>query len=124
MINFDKLNGIVPVIAVDHETKKILMLAFVNEEAFNITIQTKKATYFSRSKNKIWSKGEISGNYQEIIDILIDCDNDSLIFVVKQYGLKAACHTGYESCFYRHLVDGKWVNNGENKIFDPKDVYK
>ncbi len=124
-LDFNKLNGLIPVVTQDYESGKILMLAFVNEEAFNIALQTKKATYFSRTKNRVWCKGETSGNYQEIIDILLDCDNDSLIFKVKQHGLKASCHTGYESCFYRHLVDGKWETiKDEKKIFDPKDVYE
>ena len=122
-IDFDKLGGLVPVITQDNETNKVLMLAFANKEAFEMTVKTKKATYFSRSKNKIWKKGEESGNYQEIVDILIDCDNDTLIYKVIQKGYKASCHTGHESCFYRHLVNNQWVHNEEKRLFDPEDVY-
>ncbi|OHD07130.1 MAG: phosphoribosyl-AMP cyclohydrolase [Spirochaetes bacterium GWC1_27_15] len=122
-INFDKMGGIVPVVTQDAVSNKILMVAFVNKEAFLHTLKTGKATYFSRTKNRLWCKGEESGNYQEIVDILIDCDNDTLIYKVNQKGLKASCHEGYESCFYRHLSNDEWVYNGEPKIFEPKDVY-
>ena len=115
-IDFSKDNGLVPAIAQDAETGKVLMLAYVNKEAFEYTLKTNKATY--------WCKGEEAVNYQEIVDILIDCDNDTIIYKVNQKGLKAACHTGYESCFYRHLVNGKWEYNKEPKMFDPDDVYK
>ena len=122
-IDFSKDNGLVPAIAQDAETGKVLMLAYVNKEAFEYTLKTNKATYWSRSRNKLWCKGEESGNYQEIVDILIDCDNDTIIYKVNQKGLKAACHTGHESCFYRHLVNGKWEYNNEPKMFDPEEVY-
>jgi len=123
-INFKKMNGLVPVITQDATSLKILMQAFVNEEAFDETVKTGRAVYFSRTKNKLWRKGEESGNYQEIVEILIDCDNDSLIFKVNQKGLKASCHNGYESCFYRSFKDGEWMYNNEPKMFNPKDVYK
>lgn len=123
-IDFSKLNGLVPVITQDYESNKVLMLAYVNKEAFEISVKTKKATYFSRSKNRLWVKGEESGNYQEIVDILVDCDNDTLIYKVIQKGHKASCHTGHESCFYRSLKNGEWVYNGEKKVFDPNDIYK
>lgn len=122
-IDFNKMGGIVPVITQDSITGKILMLAFVNEEAFKETLRSGKAVYFSRSKNRLWRKGEESGNFQEIKDILIDCDNDSIIYKVIQKGLGAACHEGYESCFFRHLENGKWVYNGEIKKFNPKEIY-
>lgn len=123
-INFDKDTGLIPAIAQDAESGKILMVAFVNKEAFENTLKSGRATYWSRSRNKIWCKGEESGNYQEIVDILIDCDNDTLIYKVIQKGLKAACHTGYESCFYRHLVDNEWQTNDEIKRFDPAESTK
>jgi phosphoribosyl-AMP cyclohydrolase len=123
-IDFNKDSGLIPVVAQDAKSGKILMLAYVNKEALDFTIQSGKATYWSRSRKKIWCKGEESGNYQEIVDILIDCDNDSLIYKVNQKGLGAACHTGYESCFYRHLENEKWKYNGEIKKFDPENVYK
>ncbi|HPO49625.1 MAG TPA: phosphoribosyl-AMP cyclohydrolase [Spirochaetota bacterium] len=123
MIDFDKLGGLVPVITQDYETNKVLMLAFANKEAFEATLKSGKATYFSRSKNRLWIKGEESGNYQEIVDILIDCDNDTLIYKVIQKGYKASCHTGHETCFYRHFVNGEWVHNGEKKLFNPEKIY-
>lgn len=123
-IDFKKGNGLVPVIAQDAKSGKVLMLAYANEEAFNYTLTTKKATYWSRSRNKLWCKGEESGNYQEIVDILIDCDNDTIIYKVNQKGLGAACHLGYESCFFRTLKNKKWEYNGEEKKFEPEDIYK
>jgi len=124
MINFEKGNGLVPVIAQDAESGKVLMLAYINKEAFEYTLKTGRATYWSRSRGKLWRKGEESGNFQEIVDIMIDCDNDTLIYKVIQKGLAAACHEGYESCFFRSYKDGKWVYNGEIKKFEPNDVYK
>lgn len=123
-IDFKKGDGLVPVVAQDAQTGKILMVAYANEEAFEYTLKTQKATYWSRSRNKIWCKGETSGNYQTVVDILIDCDEDTLIYKVEQQGLKAACHEGYESCFFRSFKDGKWVYNGDPKQFDPDQVYK
>ena len=122
-IDFNKSGGLVPAIAQDADSGKVLMLAYVNKEAFDYTLKTGKATYWSRSRNKIWCKGEESGNFQEIVDILIDCDLDTLIYKVNQKGLGAACHDGYESCFYRHYEKGDWVHNGEIKKFDPEKVY-
>jgi phosphoribosyl-AMP cyclohydrolase len=123
-IDFEKSGGLVPAIAQDAATGKVLMLAYVNREAFDYTLKTGKATYWSRSRNKLWCKGEESGNFQEIVDILIDCDEDTLIYKVNQKGDGAACHTGYVSCFYRHLENGEWKDNGEIRKFDPDKVYK
>jgi phosphoribosyl-AMP cyclohydrolase len=123
-LDFEKCGGLIPAIAQDAESGKILMLAYINKEAFEYTLKTGKATYWSRSRNKLWCKGEESGNFQEIVDILVDCDNDTVIYKVNQKGLGAACHTGYESCFYRTLVNGKWEYNGEIKKFDEQKVYK
>ncbi|NLV27151.1 MAG: phosphoribosyl-AMP cyclohydrolase [Methanomicrobiales archaeon] len=115
-INFDD-KGLIPVIAQDSETKDILMLAYADQEAVNLTLSTGYAHYYSRSRKKIWKKGEESGHLQKIQDILIDCDEDALVYVVNQ--IQAACHTGYRSCFYRRL-DGEVI--GE-RIFNPDDVY-
>ncbi len=120
-IDFKKGNGLVPVITQDAKTGKVLMLAYANEEAFKQTIKTGKATYFSRSRNKLWCKGEESGNYQEIVEILIDCDNDTLLYKVNQMGNGSACHTGYVSCFYRSLKNGRWEYNGEERKFTPEE---
>ena len=101
-----KLNsdGMVPVIAQDYETGDVLMLAYMNEEAYNMTCETGRMTYYSRSRNELWIKGMTSGHFQYIKSIMIDCDNDTILAKVKQIG--AACHTGNHSCFYRSLVAG------------------
>lgn len=100
-IDFKKGNGLLPVIVQDYETLEVLMLAYMNEESLQMTIETKKATYFSRSRNELWIKGETSGHYQYVKDIRIDCDEDTILLKVEQVG--AACHTGHYSCFYRNL---------------------
>jgi phosphoribosyl-AMP cyclohydrolase len=120
--NFAKGDGLVPVIAQDAETKEVLMMAYMNRESWEATIKTGKATYWSRSRQKLWLKGESSGNVQLIKAIFIDCDDDTILLQVKQLG-DAACHTGYRSCFYRKLNGDDFVIVGE-KIFNPEDVYK
>jgi len=110
-----------PAIVQDFETNEVLMLAYVNRESFDKTMETGKATYWSRSRNALWVKGETSGNLQLVREIRIDCDSDTVLFKVEQKG-GAACHTGYRSCFYRTVKDGKITIVGE-KIFDPEDVY-
>ena len=104
--NFEKCDGLLPVIAVDVASRRVLMLAYVNREAFNQTLRTGKAVYFSRSRKKLWQKGEESGNEQIIYDVLLDCDADALIYVVKQIG-QGACHTEAKSCFYRSCIDAR-----------------
>lgn len=100
-IDFKKNNGLVPVIVQDVHTNQVLMLAYMNEESLRLSIETKLATYYSRSRKSLWIKGETSGHYQHIQDILVDCDNDTLLLKVEQDG--AACHTGKYSCFYRKI---------------------
>lgn len=102
-------DGLIPVITQDVETKEVLMLAYVNEEAIKKTIETGFAHYWSRSRKKLWKKGETSGNVQEVVEIRVDCDNDALLYLVKQRGV--ACHTGNYSCFYRRLDDGGEIRN-------------
>ncbi len=119
--DFKKGQGILPVIVQDHSTGKVLMLAYMNEEAWEKTLETKKAHYWSRSRKKLWLKGETSGHTQEVMEILIDCDMDTILLKVIQKG-GAACHEGYESCFFRRYENGKWKIVGE-KIFDPQEVY-
>ena len=104
-------------IAQDYETGEVLMLAHMDEEALRLNIETGKAHYWSRSRGKLWRKGEISGNEQIIKDILIDCDEDAILLKVKQIG--GACHTGYRSCFYRR-INGEIVSE---KVFDPEEKY-
>jgi phosphoribosyl-AMP cyclohydrolase len=115
-------NGLVPVIVQDDETKDILMLAYMNREAWLKTLETGKATYWSRSRKELWVKGETSGNIQMVKGICIDCDEDTVLLKVDQIG-GAACHTGYRSCFYRRLADGK-VEIVSEKVFNQEDVYK
>ncbi len=97
-------DGLIPVITQDYKNNEILMLAYMNKEALKTTIQTKKATYWSRSRQQLWIKGETSGHYQLVKDIFIDCDQDTLLLKVEQIG-GSACHTGQYSCFYRKLTE-------------------
>ncbi len=116
-LKFDD-KGLITAIAQDHETNEILMLAFMNLEALEKTVETGKAHYFSRSRGKLWFKGESSGHVQIVHDMYIDCDADAVLIKVEQLG-GGACHMGYRSCFYRTL-EGDVV--GE-KVFNPEDVY-
>ena len=100
-IKWNKQNGLVPVVVQDYVNKEVLMQAYVNEEALQRTMNTGFAHYYSRSRNNLWKKGETSGNIQRVIKIFIDCDGDSLLYIVDQTGF--ACHTGNKSCFYRKL---------------------
>lgn len=100
-IDFKKNDGLVPVIVQDIHTNQVLMLAYMNEESLHLSLKTKLATYYSRSRKSLWCKGETSGHYQHIKEILVDCDNDTLLLKVEQEG--AACHTGKYSCFYRNI---------------------
>lgn len=98
------------------------MLAYMNQESWEKTLETGKATFWSRSRKALWLKGETSGHVQLVREIFVDCDNDTVLLRVEQLG-GAACHTGYRSCFYRRIVDGELVTEGE-PVFDPKAVYK
>lgn len=118
-LDFSKGDGLLPAIAQDYQTNEILMLGYINEESWQETLKSGYATYWSRSRNELWKKGDTSGNLQEIKDILVDCDNDTVILKINQIG-DAACHKGYRSCFFRK-VDGEVVSD---LIFDPKEVYK
>jgi len=120
-LDFQKGSGLLPVIAQDCETNEVLMLAYMNEESWMKTIETGKATYWSRSRNTLWVKGETSGHVQIVKEILIDCDSDSIVIKVDQQG-GAACHTGYRSCFYRR-VNGDTTEIVGEKVFDPEKVY-
>jgi phosphoribosyl-AMP cyclohydrolase len=120
--DFEKAGGLVPAIAQDAVTGRVLMLAWMNAEAFAETVRTGKAVYFSRSRNRLWRKGEESGHVQEVKGIFVDCDADTVLLKVTQVG-GAACHEGYESCFFREVKDGRYVTN-ETKVFDPKSVYQ
>lgn len=121
-LNFNKIQGLVPAIVQDFETGEVLMLAFMNQDAWEATISTGKATYYSRSRQKLWIKGEISGNFQIVKEILVDCDEDTVLLKIEQKG-GAACHTGYRSCFYRKIENDGSVKTIGKLIFDPREVY-
>ena len=120
--DFAKGGGLLPLIVQDVETNSVLMLAYMNEEAWEKTLETRKAHYWSRSRQKIWQKGETSGHTQDVVEILLDCDEDTILLRVHQRG-GAACHTGYRSCFYRR-IDGNRCVIVEPRIFDPEEVYR
>ncbi len=121
-LDFEKVGGLIPAIAQDVQTGEVLMLAYMNRQAFEKTLQTGKATYYSRSRNMLWTKGETSGNVQHVQKILVDCDLDTLVLQVVQAG-GAACHKGYKSCFFR-AVQGSELTIISQRVFDPEKVYK
>lgn len=122
MIDFSKSkDGLVPAIAQDADTGAVLMLAWMSREAYEETVRTRRAVYFSRSRGKLWRKGEESGNVQEVREIYIDCDADTILLKVHQIG-GAACHEGYASCFFRRL-SGDGVEVVGERLFDPAKVY-
>jgi phosphoribosyl-AMP cyclohydrolase len=121
-IDFQKSNGLIPAIAQDAVTGQVLMLAWMNQEAYEETVRTGRAVYYSRSRGKLWRKGEESGNVQEVREIFIDCDADTILLKVHQIG-GAACHEGYASCFFRK-VDGDKLQAMGERVFDPAKVYK
>ena len=120
-LDFNKTGGLVPTIVQDYKTGEILMLAYMNLDAFNATLSTGRATYYSRSRQTLWVKGETSGNLQLVKEIRIDCDDDTVLLKVEQLG-GAACHTGHRSCFYKKVEDGSIRIMGD-PVFDPKEVY-
>ena len=121
--NFEK-HELIPAIAQDDSTGTVLMLAYMNEEAYQETLSTGRVCYYSRSRQKLWRKGEESGNVQELKSIYFDCDADTLLVKVNQIG-GAACHEGYQSCFFRRLdPDTKEITVVGDRVFDPKEVYK
>jgi phosphoribosyl-AMP cyclohydrolase len=122
MIDFDKTGGLVPAIAQDAETGEVLMLAWMNREALEETLRTGRACYFSRSRGKLWRKGEESGHVQQVRGVFLDCDADTILLKVHQVG-GAACHEGYKSCFFRQ-VEGEGLRVIAERVFDPKQVYQ
>jgi phosphoribosyl-AMP cyclohydrolase len=120
-LDFDKCGGLVPAIAQDYLSGEVLMMAYVNPESWALTLATGLAHYWSRSRNRLWKKGEASGNVQEVREVRVDCDRDTVLLKVRQVG-EAACHTGYRSCFYRRLEGEGLVADGV-RLFDPGRVY-
>jgi phosphoribosyl-AMP cyclohydrolase len=121
MLDFGKSDGLVPAIVQEDETGEVLMLAYMNEEAWDKTLSTGKAHFWSRSREKLWLKGESSGHVQEVRAVFVDCDLDTVLLKVNQVG-GAACHQGYVSCFYRKVKDGEFEVVGA-QAFDPEEVY-
>jgi phosphoribosyl-AMP cyclohydrolase len=115
-------NGLVPVIAQDYKTGKVLMFAWMNREALLLTDDTKQAVYWSRSRNKLWHKGEESGHTQKVHEIRVDCDEDVILLKIEQMG-DIACHTGRNSCFFKKLENGSW-NIDQPVLKNPEDIYK
>lgn len=120
-VNWDS-DGLVPVIAQDYKTGKVLMFAWMNREALQLTEDTQQAVYFSRSRNKLWRKGEESGHTQKVHEIRVDCDEDVILLRIEQVG-GIACHTGRNSCFFKKLEDGRWKID-QLVIKNPEDIYK
>lgn len=120
--NFEKSGGLIRAIAQDFETREVLMDAFMNEEAYEETRRTGRAVYFSRSRNRLWRKGEESGNVQLVKELRINCYGDSLLLLVEQVG-GAACHTGHRSCFYRRVTE-QGLEQISDPVFDPAQVYR
>ena len=119
--DFDKMGGLLPAIVQDVDSGDVLMLAFMNREAWERTLATGEAHFYSRTRNRIWHKGATSGNVQRVKEIYLDCDWDTVLLKVEQVG-GAACHTGHRSCFYRRRQGDDWQVVG-SPIFDPKEVY-
>lgn len=120
-LDFGKLGGLVPAIVQDAATGEVLMVAFMNQEAWERTLQTGEAHFYSRSRNTLWHKGGTSGHVQRVKEIYLDCDADTVLLKVEQVG-GAACHTGHRSCFYRRWQGRGWEEVGP-KVFDPEEVY-
>ena len=121
-LDFEKTGGLIPAIVADHETGEVLMLAYMNPAAWENTLKTGKATFYSRSRGKLWVKGETSGHTQQVREIRIDCDRDTVLLKVDQIG-GAACHKGYRSCFHTRVENGSEIIDQE-KQFNPEEVYK
>jgi phosphoribosyl-AMP cyclohydrolase len=120
-LDFEKNGGLLPAVAQDHRSGEVLMLAYMNRESWELTLQTGVAHYWSRSRGRLWKKGESSGNVQEVREIRVDCDGDAVLLKVHQHG-EAACHTGRRSCFFRVLRGGELQTEGE-RLFDPAAPY-
>ena len=121
LLDFDKQGGLVSAVVQDAQTHRVLMVGFMNEAALQQTVETGHVTFFSRSRQRLWTKGETSGHYLQLRSISTDCDGDALLIKAESLG-PGVCHNGYESCFYRTLKDGEWVET-EQRVYDPHEVY-
>ena len=122
-LDFAKLDGLIPAVVQDYQSGEVLMVGFMNDEAWETTLKTGKATFWSRTRNTLWTKGLTSGNVQLVKEIRIDCDDDTVVLKVEQVG-GAACHTGHRSCFYKRLDNDQNIEVVGQPLFDPKEVYK
>ncbi|MBU1195022.1 MAG: phosphoribosyl-AMP cyclohydrolase [Proteobacteria bacterium] len=122
LLDFEKTGGLIPAIAQDYKTGEVLMLAYMNQKSFDETLKSGYATYYSRSRNELWKKGETSGHMQQVKEIRVDCDKDTVLLKVDQVG-GAACHKGYKSCFFSKIENNE-LKIVEPIIFDPEKVYK
>jgi phosphoribosyl-AMP cyclohydrolase len=122
-LNFEKMGGLIPAVVQDHHTGEVLMVGFMNTEAWQTTLQTGKATFYSRTRDTLWTKGLTSGNVQRVKEVRIDCDNNTVLLKVEQVG-GAACHTGHRSCFHQRVNDDQTLEIIGEPLFDPKEVYK
>jgi phosphoribosyl-AMP cyclohydrolase len=122
-LDFDKLGGLVPAVVQDHVSGEVLMVGFMNPEAWETTLHTGKATFYSRTRHTLWTKGLTSGNVQMVKEIRVDCDDDTVVLKVEQVG-GAACHTGHRSCFYKRVGSDRHIEVVGEPLFDPKEVYQ
>ena len=120
-LDFQKSDGLITAVIQDHASGRVLMVGFMNEEAFRKTVETGFATFYSRSRRKLWLKGETSGHRLVVKEIATDCDRDALLVRVEAIG-PGVCHIGYQSCFYRRLENGRWVES-EERAYDPAAIY-
>lgn len=121
-LDFTKMDGLLPAVVQDRQDGRVLMVGFMNEEAFQYTVETGKVTFYSRSRNELWTKGASSGHFLAVSDLQVDCDADTILIQADAKG-PGVCHNGFRSCFYRRLLDGEW-KTFEPRTFDPAQVYK
>ena len=121
LLDFKKQNGLITAVVQDAASGRVLMVGYMNHEAFEKTLATGHVTFFSRSRQKLWTKGESSGHYLNLKSIATDCDGDTLLVQAEPIG-PGVCHNGYESCFYRTLENGNWIET-EKRVYDPNAVY-
>lgn len=119
--DFQKAGGLITAVTVDADDGEVLMVAYMNEEAFRLTLETGKVHYFSRSRNKLWKKGESSGNMQELVEMRVDCDLDAVVVRARQQG--PACHEGYKSCFFRSVKDDGTLQTRGERLMTPEQMY-
>jgi len=119
--NFEKAGGLITAVTVDADNGEVLMVAYMNEEAFQLTLETKKVHYWSRTRNKLWKKGESSGNMQDLVEMRVDCDLDALVVRAHQRG--PACHEGFRSCFYRTVDESGQLRENAERLMTPEEIY-